>query len=119
MENRKKEILETLKIHLTDKSAWDRFSNFLDQANNVDLDKFLQEIDDSDYSISDWVEAFLGFDTWLTNEGKSGRDFGMMLGYLHCCQLMICAKAGQPNLQSIVLQCLADHGFEFVNPSQV
>ncbi len=118
MKNSEKLPFEKIKIHLTNESALQRFWNFLDRAENVDPDHFFREIDDSDYSMSDWVEAILGFETWLIKAGIPGRDFGAMLGYIHCCQMIISASAGQPNLQSIVLQCLADYGFEAGTPSQ-
>jgi hypothetical protein len=97
---------------LGDRPEARKFFDLLGRSQSVDLENLIDEVDDSDYSLADWVGAFLGFDIWLTNEGISGRDFGNMLGYLHCCQLMIAENVDRPDLQTFVNQMLTEYGFD-------
>ena len=118
MSENQPDLREMIRNRLDDHQTAEKFFCFLDRANAVDLEKMIHEVDDSDYALLDWVKAFLGFDEWLTNHHYSGRVFVDMLGYLHCCQMMLAESVNRPDFQSLVIQCLTDYGFDAVGPSQ-
>ncbi|MDF1754337.1 MAG: hypothetical protein P1U89_16255 [Verrucomicrobiales bacterium] len=111
-------ILRKLKVLLAENSNNDLFFEFIDRCDGVDLDKFVNEVDESHYSLEDWVEAFLGFDEWLTKRCISERSFIVMLGYVHCCQEVLPETLEKPSLQVIVNEMLNNYGFQAGDPSQ-
>lgn len=96
------------------------FESLLDRSTEVDLDRLVEEVDDSNYSLKDWAEAFLVFDKWLSHQAEPNveRNFTHILGYLHCCQMMISDSVENPNLQAIVIQCLTDYGYDPLKSTQ-
>lgn len=98
----------------SDRMAW--FESFLYRSGNPDLEDLIDSVDDSDYSLADWVEALHAFDEYLSSNNVQARDFSKMLGYLRCCVLMPTGIAKNPSLQGIVNQCLMDFGFDAVRP---
>ncbi|MCB1203234.1 MAG: hypothetical protein KDN18_03160 [Verrucomicrobiae bacterium] len=75
-------------------------------------------IEESDYSLADWIEAIRSFEQYLAVKGEERRPWREMAGYLHCCTQM--ASPGIPlgNLKVIVNKALTEFGFEFMNESQ-
>lgn len=75
-------------------------------------------VEESDYSLPDWVEAFKAFEQWLDDRGMPSRPWREMAGYLHCCTHM--ASPGVPlgKLKVIVCQALTEFGFDFTHESQ-
>ncbi len=96
----------------------DSFASVVAKAQKFDLDHLLVEIDSSDYSAVDWVEALLEFDRWLEAKKVSARPFPEMVGYVHCCTLMNAPQISLPSLKVIVYQSLTDFGFEAVSETQ-
>ncbi len=89
------------------------------EANPPDLNAFHTAIDDSDYSMADWVEALGGFDEWLTTRKISDRPFSIMLGYINCCTMGNSPKVRFLSLKMIVYQSLMEFGFDSGNSSQI
>ncbi len=108
----RKTELSDLRPHFDDNPGlFDAFAGFVESCDNVNLGDFLEEVDASDYSLQDWAEAWLGFDDWLRVKQITHKDFGNMLGYFHCCLLMLAPQPGRPDLQLFVNQCLTEFGF--------
>ncbi|MEM6278991.1 MAG: hypothetical protein AAF733_05900 [Verrucomicrobiota bacterium] len=119
MSNRIQRDLGPLNRHLEgNDSLIAAFASLSNRVTGFDLDRLLEEIDSSDYSAIDWVEALIAFDRWLEDEGVQKRPFPDMAGYVHCCTLMNAPQVSLPSLKVIVLQSLTDFGFEAVSDSQ-
>lgn len=101
-----------------DSSLWRDFERLLRHGNGSEFDSFLDEVDDSDYSLADWVEAFVEFDRWLDRKGTALRPLTGMRGYIHCCTLMNPALISSPNLKVIVFKSLTEFGFDAVSEAQ-
>ena len=108
--------IEPLNRHLGDnRELMESFSAAVTRAQDFDLDILLEEIDSSDYSAVDWVEALVEFDRWLETRQVGERPFPQMVGYVHCCTLTTAPQISLPPLKVIVSQSLTDFGFEAVS----
>ena len=101
-----------------DSGMYAGFCSFLERSETVDLKKLVDEVDESNYSLHDWIESLLRFDDWLERKKVEKRDFCSMLGYLHCCTFVIPATVGSPSLKGVLQQCLNDHGYDAAEDSQ-
>ncbi len=79
---------------------------------------FLEAVDESHYSLADWIEALAAFDRWLQERGEGRRPWREIVGYIHCCTLMASPGVALGNLKVIVDQSLIEYGFHFVDESQ-
>lgn len=98
--------------------AVSRFVALLESADGETVTGLLEQIDESDYSVSDWANALLGFDRWLSVQGIAERPLGEMTGYVHCCTMMSGTAVSLPNLEALVVQSLANFGFHSILGSQ-
>ena len=112
--------LEKILNQISDIKIRADFELFLNRATEVDLGQLIDQVDESDYALQDWAEAFLGFAKWLSEQPNSDveQNFSHMLGYLHCCQMMGGNNVDRPNLQNLVNQCLTDYGYDSVKIDQ-
>lgn len=94
------------------------FCRFLESAESVDLPKLVDEVDESNFSLYDWIESLLSFEDWLDREKAKKRDFDNMLGYLHCCTFVIPESVASPSLKGVLQQCLSDYGYDAAEASQ-
>ncbi len=83
-----------------------------------DREALLAAVDDSDYSLDDWLEALGTFCAWLDGQGESRRPWRNMTGYVHCCTLMAAPGIALGNLKVIVFQALTEFGFQSTVESQ-
>lgn len=83
-----------------------------------DRDALLSAVDESDYSLDDWLEALGTFCAWLEERGETRRPWRAMTGYVHCCTLMASPGIALGNLKVIVFQALTEFGFESMTESQ-
>jgi len=100
----------------------DAFADLLSrntEAASPDLDAFHAAIDESDYSMADWVEALVGFDKWLTSQKTIERPFTIMIGYINCCIMGNATKVSLPSLKMIVVKSLREFGFDGVGEYQI
>jgi len=97
----------------------DAFHTLLSHVEEGDFAEFLSSVDESDYSFSDWAEAFAVFDRWLAAKGEKTRPFDAMRGYIACCAAMSAPQISLISLKVIVNQALADHGFAAIRDSQI
>ena len=88
------------------------FEGFLRRSEAPDFDAFLDEVDQSEYSLADWMGALLEFDRWLESRSIEKRPFRAMIGYAHCCTLISVPGAQLPSLELVVIQNLNAYGFE-------
>lgn len=72
---------------------------------------FLDQVDDSDYALAQWIKAFLYFDQWLQKNNLSS-EIVTMLGYIGCCSLAPENKTHKRDLCGLLEQMLLDHGFQ-------
>ena len=70
-----------------------------------------QHVDDSDYSFTQWIEAYEYFYQWLQERDLSS-DFVTMLGYLGCCSLSPENKTHKRELCGLLQEMLQEHGFQ-------
>lgn len=94
-----------------------RFAQLLAKVEEAAISELLGQIDESDYSPTDWAKALLRFDSWLAEQGVEARPFREMVGYLHCCTLGNAKEIALPELEAVLFQCLESFGFEAVRGS--
>lgn len=78
------------------------------------LDEFCQDVDQSDYSLGDWILALLAIDQWLEERGIDQRPLKSMAGYIHCCTCTLSGTLPAPDLASLTRGMLGEHGFDAV-----
>ena len=79
--------LELIRKSVVDPEIFEKFAVFLTGAELVDFDRLFEDVDHTDYSLGDWIEALVAFDAWLEEAGVQKRPFSTMAGYVHCCTL--------------------------------
>lgn len=94
------------------------FRRLLERGEAGGLDELLDAVDDSDYSLADWVGAFLAFDEWLEGKGEKRRPLAEMRGYIHCCTYTNSPQLSLPILKVIVIKALTEFGFDAVSEPQ-
>jgi hypothetical protein len=71
----------------------------------------LAAVDDSTFSLGQWIDAFIQLEQWLEAQGRRA-SFDDQLGYVHCA----CEAAGNganlTTLAAVVAEMLDDYGFE-------
>jgi hypothetical protein len=72
---------------------------------------FFDAVDESRYSLQDWIEAIHLFDQWLKNQ-KLQSNFMVMLGYLRCSAESTLNDGLKLTLATILSEMLQTHGFE-------
>jgi|GEM_PF-2029263 len=80
--------------------------------------KLYESVDDSDYSLGDWISALGVFDAWMRETGEARRPWAEMAGYIHCCTFLSSPGVALGKLEVIVYKSLTEFGFDFVNESQ-
>jgi len=119
MSNGNQAMWDKMKRAVSDESALETFRGLLERSSDPDLDRFFEEVDQSDYALGDWVEAMAEFDRWLEERGVEERPFPAMLGYVHCCTLTNSPQVSLPILKVIVNQSLTDFGFDAASDAQM
>lgn len=77
---------------------------------NLGFSLIAKHVDDSPYSLADWVESLEFFHDWLAQSSRPSPGLGALLGYLECCaQAGSSAPPGYP-LQSLLEDMLARYG---------
>lgn len=94
------------------------FERLLERGEVDGLGELLDAVDDSDYSLADWVGAFVAFDEWLEEKGEKRRPLAEMRGYIHCCTYTNSPYLSLPTLKVIVVKALTEFGFDAVAESQ-
>lgn len=93
-------------------------SEMFQNAGEETVDRLLDAVDQSDYSLDDWAEAMGVFEDWLTRERVSSRPLPEMIGYVHCCTLTNAPGVPLASLKVIVGEALIDFGFDVISESQ-
>ncbi len=78
------------------------------------LDEFCQDVDQSDYSLEDWILALLTIDQWLEESGSDQRPLKSMAGYIHCCTYTLTGPLPTPDLARLTREMLDQYGFDAV-----
>jgi hypothetical protein len=71
----------------------------------------LEAVDESPYSLRQWVDAFIVLGQWLDARGLRA-SFQAQLGYLGCACEAAGAGASLTTLSAVVAEMLGDYGFE-------
>ena len=95
-----------------DKDSFNDFGKFLKKCPNADAELLFEEVDQSDYSLIDWVAALLAFDRWMDEKGVSNRPFRQMLGYINCCTQINPPNVSLASLKVVVYEALTEFGFD-------
>lgn len=75
-------------------------------------------VDESDYSLADWLEAIGAFCAWLESRAETRRPWLAMFDYIHCCTVAAPVGIALGNLKVIVHQALTEFGFRLLSESQ-
>lgn len=94
------------------------FRRLLERGEACGSEELLDAVDDSDYSLADWVGAFVAFDKWLEEKGEKRRPLAEMCGYIHCCTYTNSPHLDLPILKVIVIKALTEFGFDAVSEPQ-
>jgi len=111
--------LAVIRNSVSDPEIFEKFDIFVKSAEEVDYERLFEDVDQTDYSLGDWVEAMVGFDAWLEAEDVNLRPFSEMVGYIHCCTMAAPQTISLANLKVIVIQSLTDFGFDAVSDPQL
>lgn len=71
----------------------------------------LDAVDESPYSLGQWIDAIIVVDKWLDERGLEA-PFQAQLGYVSCACEAAGAGATLTTLHSVVSEMLADYGFD-------
>ncbi|MEO0413924.1 MAG: hypothetical protein AAF226_03105 [Verrucomicrobiota bacterium] len=108
--------MQLLKTHLPPSYDWSSFQSLLDRSKDENLDQTIDDlyelVDESYYSLSDWLDALMHFDSWLESKSIDLRPLKEMIGYLHCSQMVSAETLSPPPLPRLVVQMLDDYGFD-------
>ncbi len=95
------------------------FEKLLFNSVDIDLNELFAQVDQSDYSLVDWIEALVEFDRWLLEQKVEVRPFASMVGYVNCCTFTNAPQINLPSLKVIVYQSLTDFGFDAISEYQL
>ncbi len=104
------EAIETALID--DDASLNNFGKFLKKCPGSDLTLLFEAVDETDYSLIDWVAALLEFDRWMDEAGTSNRPFRQMLGYINCCTQINPPNVCLASLEVVVYEALTGFGFD-------
>lgn len=72
-------------------------------------DKLLREVDESNFTLTDWVEALIAFDKWLDRNGLT-LSLQDRLAYISCAAKSVGNHATLSHLPSLVQEFLEQYG---------
>lgn len=72
--------------------------------------RFFSMVDNSSYSLSEWIETIEAFHQWLTEKNRK-TDFSKLIGYLQCSDLAPDNKEVKHVFKDLVLDMLNTHGY--------
>lgn len=108
--------LQLLQQVCTSPQSWQKLQALISHLDEDSLNQFLEnlyeQVDQSDFSLSDWTEALLNFDQWMSEHNISVRPVMSMLDYIHCCTLTLSDTLASPNLAQLTNKMLKQHGFD-------
>lgn len=94
---------------------WERLQKLLLHEEEQTLENLYEQVDQSDFSLADWINALLGFDQWLNEQKITARPVETMIGYIHCCTLTMPDTLAPPDLAQLTIEMLEQHGFDAVD----
>lgn len=75
------------------------------------VEALLQLVDDSPYSLAQWIDAFIVLEQWLEAQRRCA-SIQEQLGYVHCSAAAAGSGASLTTLDAVVREMLDAHGFE-------
>lgn len=108
---------EKLALNSQSISAFNLLAKYLYQSAKTQPDSsrgvtaLFQQVDDSIYSLKEWIEAIAFFHEEVEKRGQK-TDFLTLLGYLRCCALSPENKTRKRSFCELISEMLDDYGFE-------
>ena len=95
---------------------WAALQNLLAQveksSQSLTIDHLFEQVDHSDFSLADWINALLSFDQWLSKHSSHLRPVDNMISYIHCCTLTLSNNLAPPDLAKLTNKMLSQYGFD-------
>ncbi len=95
---------------------WARLQTLLLQlekaARASTLETLIEQVDQSDFSLADWIQALLLFDRWLDHNNIAARPVANMIAYIHCCTISLTDSLPPPDLATLTGKMLKQYGFD-------
>ena len=108
--------LQLLRKACASPQSWQKLENLILHLDEDSLNQFTgnlyELVDQSDFSLNDWIEALLTFDQWLNEEKISIRPVANMISYIHCCTLTLSDTLTPTDLAQLTYEMLKQHGFD-------
>ena len=76
------------------------------------INHLIEQVDQSDFSLTDWINALLSFDQWLSKHNSHLRPVDNMISYIHCCTLTLSDSLAPPDLAKLTNKMLSQYGFD-------
>lgn len=88
-------------------------SDYIARAPTVDkeLKLLFDRVDESPYSLPDWLESIETFHDWIAKSGKI-TDLEILLGYVSCCTEATSNSPAEVGLSNTVSAMLKQYGFD-------
>ena len=112
---------EKIALNSKDVAQFNLLAKYLYQSSKAQPDSskgvsaLFQQVDDSIYSLKEWIEAISFFHQEIEKQGQK-TDFLTMLGYLRCCALSPENKTRKRSFCELISEMLNDYGFEGAVP---
>ena len=71
---------------------------------------FFENVDDSQYDMTQWIDTITLFDAWLDKENRTS-TFKNILGYIQCCTKSPENKMNKYRLSDLLEEMLKVHGY--------
>lgn len=94
---------------------WARLQKLLLQTDSTARSsalELIEQVDQSDFSLADWIQALLHFDRWLDHKNITARPVANMTAYIHCCTLTLSGSLAPPDLARLTIDMLEQYGFD-------
>lgn len=106
-------ILENLTMAAKSPRQLNVISDYIARSPTADkeLKLLFERVDESPYSLTDWLESIETFHDWVASSGKT-TELEMLLGYVSCCTEATPNSPSEVGLSSTVSAMLKQYGFD-------
>ena len=92
-------------------ASWPEFLKYLEKQEPTFRQKLLREVDENNFSLTDWVESLILLDRWLDTKGLTLSSTNR-LGYVSCAAKSVGDGSSLSHLPSVVEEFLKQYGCE-------
>jgi hypothetical protein len=106
-------ILEKLTLAAKSPRQLNVISDYIGRSPTADneLKLLFERVDESPYSLTDWLESIETFHDWNASSGQT-TELEMLLGYISCCTEATPNSQTEVGLNSTVTAMLKQYGFD-------